>query len=59
MNKRQVKKNTKAQKIEKLEKENWFLKNRCFAQTHGTVCSFCSMECEKRTKEFWLNGKDK
>jgi hypothetical protein len=38
--------------LERLEKENKALKNRCFAQTRGVMCFFCPLECEHRTCDF-------
>lgn len=38
--------------LERLEKENKALKNRCFAQTRGAMCFFCPLECEHRTCDF-------
>ena len=35
-----------------LDKENKVLKNRCFALTHGTMCFFCPLNCEHRSKAF-------
>lgn len=46
----------KTKRIEKLEKENKALKNRCYALSSGKFCPFCPYECERRNCEF--NSKE-
>ena len=29
------------------------LQNRCVVLTNGTMCKFCSIECEARKEEYW------
>lgn len=46
----------KDERIEKLERENKVLKNRCYALSSGSLCCFCPLECERRSCDF-LNWK--
>lgn len=39
-------------KLEKLEKENKALKNRCYAISKGSLCFFCPLECEHRSCDY-------
>ena len=41
---------TKDNSKDELEKQIKQLQNRCFALTHGLLCTFCSYECERRAK---------
>lgn len=43
---------TKEEKMEKLEKENKALKNRCYALSSGAMCFFCHLDCEHRSCDF-------
>ena len=38
--------------IEKNQKNIKALQNRCFALTHGTICLFCPIDCERRSTPY-------
>lgn len=38
--------------LEKIEKENKSLKNRCYVLSSGMMCSFCPLDCEHRSCDF-------
>ena len=42
--------------LEKIEKENKSLKNRCYVLSSGMMCSFCPLDCEHRSCDF-RNGE--
>ena len=38
--------------IDQLIHENKILKNRCSVLSKGWLCTFCPLECDKRTSEY-------
>ena len=38
--------------ITQLKKENEVLKNRCYALSKGSLCLFCTIECNFRVVDF-------
>lgn len=35
------------------------LQNRCIALTHGMICVYCPIKCEKRQADYINNSEDK